>query len=117
MGEARYEPVYANVLVVDRRNHRLVKLNLGYPLLPCEFDLPYQTNPLAYDDDKQLWLCRRYDKPRLSYSAEYGRAPDQLNRPRGLTHPTAVSLYKHYILVCEVAGNAVTMLHIDHQPP
>merc|ERR1712023_377040 len=115
--EGRYEPAYANVFVVDRRNHRLVKLNLGYPLMPCEMDIEGQVGPILYDEDKQAWMCRRYDKPRLYYSAEYGREKEVFNKPEGLTDPTAVSLYKHYIVVAEVAGNAITLLRVDHQPP
>jgi hypothetical protein len=103
--------------VADRRNHRLVKLNLGYPLIPCEYDVDYQVGPLGWDDEEKLWLCRRFDKPRLYYSAEYGRDPDVYNRPRGLTDPTAVEIYKHYIVVAEVGGNAITVLRVDHQPP
>lgn len=115
--ESRYEPTYASVLVVDRRNHRLVKLNLGYPLMPCELDMPFQVGPLQYDEEEQIWLCRRYDQPRLSWAAEYGKGVDEFNRPRGLTDPTAVAVYKHYIVVAEVAGNALTLLSIDHHPP
>jgi hypothetical protein len=115
--EGRYEPTYANVLVVDRRNHRLVKLNLGYPLMPCEWEATYQVGPLQYNNEDQVWMCRRYDKPRLSWSKEYGRGDDVFNRPRGLTDPTAVAIYKHYIIVAEVGGNALTLLSIDHQPP
>jgi hypothetical protein len=117
--EARYEPVYANVFVVDRRNHRLVKLNLGYPLMPCDTlgNTPDQTNPLLYDEDEEQWMCRRMDKPRLSFSAEYGRSPDVYNRPKGLTDPTAVGIYRHFIVVAEVKGNAITLLRVDHLPP
>jgi hypothetical protein len=115
--EGRYEPSYANVFVVDRRNHRLVKLNLGYPLLPCENDADGQVGPLLYNETQQQWMCRRYDKPRLSWSAEYGREASVFQRPEGLTDPTAVAIYKHYIVVAEAAGNAVTLLRVDHQPP
>lgn len=115
--EGRYEPVYAHVFVVDRKNHRLVKLNLGYPLMPCEFDVPSQTQPLVYDAGEAKWMCRRYDKPRLAYSAEYGQSPDVFDRPKGLTDPTAVAIYRHFIVVAEVGGNAITLLRVDHQPP
>jgi hypothetical protein len=115
--EGRYEQAYANVFVVDRRNHRLVKLNLGYPLMECGYDIPYQEGPLYYDELEQKWICRRYDKPQLYWSAEYGRDPDVYNRRRGLTDPTAVGIYKHYILEAEVGGNAITMLRVDHHPP
>lgn len=115
--EGRYEPAYANVFVVDRRNHRLVKLNLGYPLMPCENDVFDQTEPLQYNDQEKQWECRRFDRPRLYWSAEYGRGKDDFNRPSGLTDPTAVSLYLHYVVVAEVGGNAITMLRVNHQPP
>jgi len=71
----------------------------------------------VYNEDEQRWLCRRYDKPRLTFSAEYGREPDVYQRPRGLTDPTAVGIYKHYIVVAEASGNAITLLRVDHQPP
>jgi hypothetical protein len=115
--EGLYEPTYANVFVVDRRNHRLVKLNLGYPLVPCEAGAPEQTGPLVYNDEEKVMMCRRYDRPTLSFSAQYGREPDELNRPRGLTDPVAVGIYRHYIAVCEVGGNAVTLLTLEHTPP
>jgi len=115
--EGRYEQAYANVFVVDRRNHRLVKLNLGYPLMRCIYDLPLQEGPFLFDYEKKSWMCRRMDKPRLYYSGEYGRGVDALNRPSGLTDPTAVAVFNHYIIVCEVGGNAITLLRVDHQPP
>lgn len=115
--ESLYEPTYANVFVVDRRNHRLVKLNLGYPLMPCELDIVGQTAPLIWDPEDKRWMCRRYDKPRLTWSSEYGRATDELNRPTGLTDPVSVGVYRHYVAVCEGEGNAITLLRVDHQPP
>jgi hypothetical protein len=117
--EALYEPTYANVFVVDRRNHRLVKLNLGYPLLPCENenDVIDQTGPLEWNEEEEIWYCRRYDQPRLSWGAEYGRAPDELGRPRGLTDPVNVGIYRHYVVVSEAEGNAITLLTVNHHPP
>jgi hypothetical protein len=115
--EARYEPTYANVFVVDRRNHRLVKLNLGYPLLPCVNGASDQTGPLLWDDQENTWMCRRFDKPRLSWGTSYGRGVTELGRPNGLTDPAAVGLYRHYIVVSEVRGNAITVLTLNHQPP
>lgn len=115
--EARIAPIYANVFVADRRNNRLVKLNLGYPLIPCEFDASYQTEPLLYNESTNTWMCRRFDKPRLAYAGEYGREVDQLDRIKGLTDPTQVAVYKQWIIVCEMGGNAVTVLTIDHHPP
>lgn len=100
--EFHFEPIFANVFVADRRNHRLVKLNLGYPELPCA--------------DEPERLCRS-ETLALGFAAEYGNSLDVWDTPDGLDDPAGVVVFRHYILVAQAHGNRITVLTVDHQPP
>eukprot|EP00443_Scrippsiella_acuminata_P001899 CAMPEP_0115311832 /NCGR_PEP_ID=MMETSP0270-20121206/75560_1 /TAXON_ID=71861 /ORGANISM="Scrippsiella trochoidea, Strain CCMP3099" /LENGTH=529 /DNA_ID=CAMNT_0002730719 /DNA_START=117 /DNA_END=1703 /DNA_ORIENTATION=- len=95
--EASFEPVIANVFVADRRNHRLVKLNVGYPL----------------DGSGRNEHYRWYDLS-LLYGGAYGGRENPVPWNETLEDPVGVSVYRHYVLVAEGLGNAITLLKVHH---
>lgn len=105
--ESRLEPVFANVFVADRRNNRLVKLNLGHPLVPC------RGSSLLEPAER----CRFYSSVQLGYSGEYGGTADVLGTPQGLDDPVQVAVYRHYVFVVEARSSVVTVLQVDHESP
>lgn len=86
--ETSFRPVFANVFVADRQNNRLVKLNLGY-------ELRYGREELA-----------------LMYSCEYGKMVGSVRHNETLREPTDLILYRHYIIVAEAVGNALSVLTV-----
>jgi hypothetical protein len=79
-------PCLANVYVADSLNDRLVKLNL-------------------LDDEQGIHFV---------WGGEYGNSPSVRGGQRGLTRPIGVGTYRHYIIVAEAGGNAITILMLDY---
>lgn len=93
--ESFFGPVMAAVFVCDRRNHRLVKLLLGYRKDPS----------LAMN---------RGERPTLMWGGEYYKDLNGVNYNMSLYDPVGVSIYRHFIFVCEAEGNAITVLTTNY---
>jgi len=85
--ETNYTSIFANVFVADRGNNRIVKLNLGHNA----------TGPM------------------LTYGGQYGTQAMGAKYNETLNQPVGVAVFRHYILVAEARGNAITVLTMDYQ--
>jgi hypothetical protein len=72
-----------------------VKLNLGYPKSPP----PYGA------------------LPQLVYSGQYYRPVNGDGFNESLQDPVSVAIYRHFLIVAEAQGNAVSVLTVDLQSP
>lgn len=87
--ESLWRPVFANVFVTDRRNKRLLKLDLAYP--------GRGPPPLG-------------QAPRLIYGGEFGSCG---HGNESLLDPVAVVVYRHYVLVADSLANSVFILSFN----
>ncbi|CAJ1364059.1 unnamed protein product [Effrenium voratum] len=93
--ESYFGPTIAAVFVADRWNNRIVKLRLGYrndPTLPQNYG----------------------EMPTLMWGGHYWRDPTGAEYNESLNDPVGVSIYRHFIFVCEAEGNAITVLTTDY---
>lgn len=96
--ESFFGPVMAAVFVADRRNNRLVKLLLGYRRDP--------SHP-----------AHQGEKPTLMWGGQYAPSISGAYYNESLYEPVGVSIYRHFIFVCEAEGNAITVLttnYVEH---
>jgi len=80
----------ASVFVTDQMNNRVVKLNL---------------------------IDTRYYGMYLQFSTDYGSQTEVASNYRGLSQPSGLALFRHYIIVCERMGTAITVLMVDYKNP
>jgi len=119
--EFNIQPIYANVFVADYANHRVVKLDFGFPIKPDNntlHDLEFAENSNTTDTSRipfekdfnstlnwQYWeyqpQYRPTNKIRLEYSATFGTGRPGDPSYGKLTNPVTVVTYRHFILVIE----------------
>jgi len=93
--ESFFGPTIAAVFVADRRNNRIVKLRLAYRTAPSHSSY-------------------RGEMPSLIWGGEYFRDVTGMNFNESLLDPVGISIYRHFIFVCEAEGNAITILTTNY---
>jgi len=105
--ESRFLPIFANVFVADRRNGRIVKLDLGYPGV--------WTPTLGEGLQRpNVPLPGPLDAPQLSYGGQYGPVSAGARYNETLGEPVGVALYRHFLFVADAVSNAIAVLMVDH---
>ncbi|CAD7935209.1 unnamed protein product [Amoebophrya sp. A25] len=115
--EYKEEPIFANLLVADRNNHRILKLDFGY------YQYTQKYNFTVYDDfgfidriEERTHLYRLFNRgPYLEYSSQLGNENAIGSFSQGLlTEPISVQTYRHYMFVLQSSSDEVGVFTMNY---